>query len=64
MQHRAARRGERPVRVAAGIDADPFECAGIQRKLTRDPGTIEWIRIDAGGYPDRTLAAARRAMLH
>jgi predicted kinase len=38
------------------------EVLGLQ--LSLDPGGIEWIRIDAGGDPDKTLAAARRAMMH
>jgi uncharacterized protein len=36
----------------------------LDRQLTHDPGTLEWIRIDAGGDPDATLAAAHRAMMH
>jgi aminoglycoside phosphotransferase family enzyme/predicted kinase len=38
------------------------EVLGLQ--LSLDPGAISWIRIDSGGDPDTTLAAARRAMMH
>jgi uncharacterized protein len=40
-------------------DASP-EVLGQQ--LSRDAGTIDWIRIDAGGDPEVTLDAARRAL--
>jgi uncharacterized protein len=41
-------------------DATPEVLAG---QLERDPGMIDWIRIEAGGGPDKTLAAARGAIL-
>src|SRR5712691_11870375 len=50
----AGRRGD-------ASDASP-EILG--RQLTHGPGALEWIRIDANGNPDATLAAARRAMVH
>jgi predicted kinase len=34
------------------------EVLGLQ--LSLDPGALEWSRIDSGGDPDKTLAAARR----
>ncbi len=50
----AGRRGD-------ASDASP-EILG--RQLTHGPGPLEWIRIDANGNLDATLAAARRAMMH
>ena len=41
-------------------DATPAVLAG---QLERDPGVIGWVRIDAGGGPEKTLAAARRALV-
>ena len=34
----------------------------LARQLRQDPGTMEWIRIDAGAGPEDCLAAARRAL--
>jgi len=36
----------------------------LRTQLSRDPGPLDWVRLDAGGAPDATLAAAHRAMLH
>jgi hypothetical protein len=36
----------------------------LDLQLSLDPGAIDWVRIDSGGDPDKTLAAARRAMMH
>jgi predicted kinase len=49
-----------------GRTGDASDASGevLARQLSLDAGAIEWIRIDAGGAPDSTLAAARRAMLH
>ena len=47
-----------------GDDASDASGEVLVRQQSLDPGTIEWIRIDAGGDPDKTLAAARRAMMH
>jgi predicted kinase len=49
------------VRRGDASDASPEVLA---HQLSSDPGALEWIRIDAGGAADATLAAARRAMLH
>jgi predicted kinase len=45
-------------------DASDASAAVLSLQLSLDPGAIEWIRIDSGGDPDTTLAAARRAMMH
>lgn len=45
-------------------DASDASGEVLARQLSLDSGAIEWIRIDAGGAPDATLATARRAMLH
>jgi aminoglycoside phosphotransferase family enzyme/predicted kinase len=36
----------------------------IEQQMERDPGAIEWSRIDASGDGEATFAAARRALLH
>ena len=36
----------------------------LRQQLRHDPGALDWIRIDAGGDAERTLAAARRALVH
>lgn len=43
-------------------DASDATAAILARQLRRDPGPIDWTRIDAGGDPQTTLAAARRAL--
>jgi aminoglycoside phosphotransferase family enzyme/predicted kinase len=43
-------------------DASDATPAVLTAQLGRDPGPIDWARIDAGGGPDRTLAAARSAL--
>ncbi|MGD9616880.1 MAG: AAA family ATPase [Alphaproteobacteria bacterium] len=48
-------------RVGDASDASP---AIVARQLSRDPGSIDWSRIDAGAGSDATLAAARRALVH
>jgi hypothetical protein len=43
-------------------DASDATAEILSRQLRRDPGPIDWTRIDASGGPDATLAAARRAL--
>jgi hypothetical protein len=43
-------------------DASDATPAVLARQLDRDPGPVDWLRIDSGGGPDATLAAARRAV--
>jgi hypothetical protein len=43
-------------------DASDATPAVLASQLDRDPGPIDWLRIDAGGGPDAALAAARRAV--
>jgi aminoglycoside phosphotransferase family enzyme/predicted kinase len=43
-------------------DASDASREVLAQQLSRDPGAIDWARIDAGDAPDATLAAARRAM--
>jgi aminoglycoside phosphotransferase family enzyme/predicted kinase len=45
-------------------DASDASPEVLAHQLSSDPGTLEWIRIDAGGDADATLAAARRAIQH
>jgi hypothetical protein len=45
-----------------GEDASDASAEVLQAQLSRDPGTLDWVCIDAGGSPDATLAAARRAL--
>ena len=45
-------------------DASDASQEVLAQQLSRDPGAIDWARIDAGGAPDATLEAARRAMMH
>jgi aminoglycoside phosphotransferase family enzyme/predicted kinase len=49
----AARRG----------DASDASREVLGHQLACDPGALDWTRIDAGGDPDATLAAARRAIV-
>ena len=43
-------------------DASDASPAILAEQLRHDPGTIDWIRIDASGGPEDCLAAARRAL--
>jgi uncharacterized protein len=43
-------------------DASDATAAVLARQLDHDPGPIDWVRLDAGGGPEKTLAAARRAL--
>ena len=43
-------------------DASDATAAVLARQLDHDPGPIDWTRLDAGGGPETTLAAARRAL--
>jgi predicted kinase len=43
-------------------DASDATATVLARQLEQDPGPIDWARIDAGGGPETTLAAARRAL--
>jgi aminoglycoside phosphotransferase family enzyme/predicted kinase len=50
----AARRG----------DASDASRDVLAAQLARDPGVVDWTRLDAGGDREATLAAARRAIVH
>jgi aminoglycoside phosphotransferase family enzyme/predicted kinase len=43
-------------------DASDASASVLAGQLGRDPGAVDWRRIAAGGDPDKTLAAARRAL--
>ena len=43
-------------------DASDATAAILAKQLSDDPGPLDWARIDAGGDPDATLAAARKAL--
>jgi predicted kinase len=43
-------------------DASDASAEVLRLQLGHDPGALDWTRIDAGGDPDETLAAARRAL--
>ena len=43
-------------------DASDATAAVLQQQLQSDPGMLDWVRVDASGSPDETLAAARRAL--
>jgi uncharacterized protein len=46
-------------------DASDASGEVLRTQLAGNPGALdEWSRIDAGGDPDRTLSAARRALMH
>ncbi len=49
-----------------GRQGDASDASGevLGQQLLCDPGALDWRRIDAGGDPEATLAAARRALLH
>ena len=47
-------------RIRDASDASPEILA---EQLRRDPGKIDWVRIDAGGGPEDCLATARRALV-
>jgi uncharacterized protein len=43
-------------------DASDATAEILAQQLRRDPGPIDWTRIDAGGGPEQCLAAARRVL--
>lgn len=43
-------------------DASDASPAVVAQQLARDPGLLDWSRIDAGAGPDATLSAARAAL--
>ena len=45
-------------------DASDASAEILNHQLAHNPGALDWIAVDAGGDPDATLAAARRAMMH
>src|SRR5436190_61327 len=45
-------------------DASDASPAVLAQQLATAPGDVDWIRIDASGDPNATLAAARRALSH
>jgi aminoglycoside phosphotransferase family enzyme/predicted kinase len=45
-------------------DASDASGEVLALQLSRDPGALEWTRINSGGDRETTLAAARRALTH
>jgi uncharacterized protein len=45
-------------------DASDASAEVLGRQQLRDPGALDWIRIDSGGEPTATLAAVRQALQH
>ena len=45
-------------------DASDASSEILSHQLAHNPSALDWIGIDAGGEPEATLAAARRAMVH
>src|SRR5438874_1282481 len=45
-------------------DASDASSEILSHQLAHNPSALDWIGIDAGGDPEATLAAARRAMVH
>jgi aminoglycoside phosphotransferase family enzyme/predicted kinase len=45
-------------------DASDATAEILGQQLAHNPGSLDWIGIDAGGAPEATLAAARRALVH
>ncbi len=43
-------------------DASDATAEVLQRQLQQDPGPLDWVRVDARGGADESLAAARRAL--
>ena len=43
-------------------DASDASPEVLAQQLQQDPGTVEWVRIDAGTGPESRLSAARRAL--
>ena len=43
-------------------DASDASPEVLAHQLQQDPGTVEWVRIEAGGNPEGCLSAARRAL--
>lgn len=55
---------ERMIERVGGRSGDASDASRevVEQQLRHDPGPLDWIRIAAGGAPDATLAAARRAL--
>jgi predicted kinase len=51
------------IRARSG-DASDASGEVLALQLSHEPGALEWTRIDSGGDPDTTLAAARQALMH
>ena len=45
-------------------DASDASSEILSHQLAHNPSALDWIGIDAGGDPEATLAAARRALVH
>jgi hypothetical protein len=43
-------------------DASDATAAVLQHQLQSDPGMLDWVRVDASGSPEQTLATARGAL--
>src|SRR5438046_3003936 len=43
-------------------DASDATAAVLQQQLQSDPGMLDWVRVDASGNPEQTLATERRAL--
>ena len=43
-------------------DASDATAAVLQQQLQSDPGMLDWVRVDASGSPEQTLATARGAL--
>jgi aminoglycoside phosphotransferase family enzyme/predicted kinase len=46
-----------------GQDASDADAAVARAQATFDLGKIDWLRVDAGGTPEETLARAKKAMV-
>jgi uncharacterized protein len=47
---------------ARRYDASDASPEVLAQQLQQDPGTVEWVRIEAGGDPEGCLSAARRSL--
>ena len=47
---------------ARQADASDATAAVLQQQLQSDPGMLDWVRVDASGSPEQTLATARGAL--